>query len=85
MSNNMKNFIIGILVGVLLVLIVGSGPINVGGRGTYLMDAVDGNGNVPIIAVIDTRTGEVRTSNNETFMFFNKDDRILENYGSREK
>ena len=80
----MKNFIIGLLVGALLVLILGSGPLlDVGGCGTYLMSAIGGNGDAPMIAVIDTRTGEVRTSNNETFMFFTKDDRILENYGDK--
>ena len=81
----MKNFIIGILVGALLVLIVGLGPINAGGSGTYLMTVIDGDSDAPIIAVIDTRTSEVRTSNNETFMLFNKDDRILENYRDRNR
>jgi hypothetical protein len=44
---------------------------------------IDGDSDAPIIAVIDTRTSEVRTSNNETFTFFNKDDRIIENYRDR--
>jgi hypothetical protein len=79
----MRNFILGLLVGALLVLIAGLGPINAGGDGTYLMTVIDGDSGAPIIAVIDTRTSEIRTSNNETFKFFDKEDRIIENYRDR--
>ena len=79
----MTKIVIGLILG--LCLICAYGMINEGGSGTYQMQmSYDGR----IVAVMDTRTGLVKTA--PTLIgckasYFNNDERILRDYGQKNR